>query len=346
MRNWGSFDALCAWLLVRVGDTSFQANELLKPSPLVAKIWSPVDGTFYLQETDKIFVNVGLKSTDAFEGIFEEANVCVRLSRLFNKNASSNDSSGFSFNSSNENSHLSLEREAMPQIGNRPECVHYGNGALDLPAYAVLDLHPGLYEVRFTVSDALFGFEISSTSTFYVRAKQAFQRAVLGAPRYLESQSVDTESGDSRFKATATAPRRRRKPVAVLAIKYGIHGDNARASVCVDGEIVLDVPLAQLFRTEALEVQRELAREQAQRVDLRESHGGSWALKPRDEEALSSHLALQAATGFADGCKGVRLIRRMLYLEQSFVLQLLISFSSKIGSQVEMSKHSTQTFRL
>jgi len=91
-------------------------------------------------------------------------------------------------------------------------------------------------------------------------------------------------------------------------------------------------------------VQRELAQEQAQRVDLRESHGGKWALKPRDEEALPSHLALQAATGFADGCEGARLKRRLLYFVQSFELQLLILFSSKIESQVEMPTHSAQAF--
>ena len=37
-----------------------------------------------------------------------------------------------------------------------------------------------------------------------------------------------------------------------LALKYGIHGDDARASVAVDGRPLLNVPLAALFRVDEL----------------------------------------------------------------------------------------------
>ena len=298
-----------------MGDTSLLAAESLTHVPLVAEMWSPVHGTLYLQDsTDRIFVNVGLEATDVFQGISSDASVCVYLSRIVNANAAFIDYGGSIPGSGDMDSLNSTKREALPLVGNRPECKSYGNGALELPAYAVLDMPPGMYEVQFILSDIFFGFEVSCTSTFYVRAKDILQRTVLGAPKHLERHSAPTGSSGT-FKAKALpASLRSRKPIAVLALKYGTHGDDARASVCVDGKVVFDVPLAQLFRTETLEVQRELAREQGQRLDLRESHEGKWALKPRDEEALSSHLALQAATGFADGCKGVRSTRRLLNL--------------------------------
>jgi hypothetical protein len=295
-------DTLYAWLVLLLRHSSL-ATEPLEQNPIEVQVWSPVDGTLYLQDSDKILVDVSIEATDAFRGISSEAIVCVHLSRFTAAHDSSSWFSGFSFGNSTEDS-LSLQWEAMPPVGNRPECREYGNGALDLPAYAVLDLHPGMYEVRFSVSDAHFGIEVGCTSTFYVRAKHYFQRAVLGVSGYPESQPVPTESG-GKFTAANPAPRRTRKPIVVLALKYGTHGDDARASVCSDGKVVLDLPLAQLFCTDTREVQRELAREQMQRTDLRELRDGVWALKPSDEEALSSHLALQAATGFADGCEGV-----------------------------------------
>jgi len=311
IRKLGPLNTLCAWLLISLGKAILAAETPVQ-APMVATLWSPVDGAFYLQDSDRLLVHVQIEATDTFQGLSPEAKVCVFLSRFVGTNASNGDIHGFVLESRAEDRRSSLQREAMPQIGNRPECVLYGNGGLDLPSYAVLDLHPGMYEVRYKLSDPIFGFEVSCASTFYLRAKHAFQRTILGASPYLDRNCARKESGSITFNAADQISLNFRKPVVVLALKYGTHGDDARASVCVDGKIVLDVPLAQLFRTETLEVQRELAREQGQRLDLRESHGGKWALKPRDEEALSSHLALQAATGFADGCEGVRWIRRLL----------------------------------
>jgi len=99
---------------------------------------------------------------------------------------------------------------------------------------------------------------------------------------------------------TVVRPRQAVKIVA-LAIKYGIHGDDARISVAVGGRMLLDQSLASLFRIEDKLVSADVTESQRRRTLSK----GAYVLDSRDREKLSDHLALQAATAFGDGCEGV-----------------------------------------
>lgn len=74
----------------------------------------------------------------------------------------------------------------------------------------------------------------------------------------------------------------------VLGIKYGTHGDDCRISVAFDGELILDLPLRDLFKIDEEEVRISLTEGQSSRY-LGEVH----SLDPRDKLRLSAHLALQ-----------------------------------------------------
>jgi hypothetical protein len=93
--------------------------------------------------------------------------------------------------------------------------------------------------------------------------------------------------------------------VLALGIKYGTHGDGAAVSVAVDGRLLLNVPLADLFRTTQPAVRRALAREQRAVAAAAASNSssataaapppltGAHALSAADAQELSGHLALQ-----------------------------------------------------
>ena len=88
----------------------------------------------------------------------------------------------------------------------------------------------------------------------------------------------------------------------VLGIKYGTHGDDAHISMARNGELLFAVEMSALFDVNDEAVRAELTAAQAARA---EGLTGNGALGAADRARLSDHLALQAATGFANGCGGL-----------------------------------------
>jgi hypothetical protein len=106
----------------------------------------------------------------------------------------------------------------------------------------------------------------------------------------------------SKLFGSTMMPRQSSKVVA-LAIKYGTHGDDAKVSVAVGGRLLFEQSMWTLFRMDDETLRADLTSSQRGRSTLRD--GSMHTLDPQEMERLSDHLALQAATGFADGCDGV-----------------------------------------
>jgi len=169
----------------------------------------------------------------------------------------------------------------------KQDCSVYGDGSnVKLPLYRA-DLFRNNDE-----SDGRYKVVVSVNSSADDVAKNEVDFFVKRSLLREEVLSMKAASGTIR-------PRRQ---VTVLGIKYGIHGDEAKLSVAHNGRVILDLPLHSLFHIDNESLRSELT--QSQQVKM-VSDTDTWWFHKQNRARLPDHLALQAATGFVDGCGGV-----------------------------------------
>jgi len=235
-------------------------------------ILSPINNGYYLQDAGGILPSVLLLVAEELLGKPPpELVLCTTISKIIE-------------GSSLDGQQVPPQRETIST-----KC----SSSFEIDPLKVVTVRQGSYsiEVKLTDKHDPHQFSISSVADFHLGRKM-FKEAVLGSkPPPLK---VDTETLRSL---------RNQKDVMVLAVKYGIHGDDASISVAVNGNVVLRIPLDIIFRIEEPEIRRKLTEVQKRRKAALQDP--AYELEAKDEVELSHHLALQAATGFANGCDGV-----------------------------------------